>query len=60
MQGAQDEMQLLVGDLHTISAKEKYGIGVYSLAEKASNRKWGDYPTQVQQLAQSIANRTVA
>ena len=61
VQDAQEELMLLVGDLHSLPAKEKYAIGVYSLAEKASNRKWGNtYTPAVQQLAQSIANWTVA
>ena len=56
VQRGQEHLALLPGNLSSIEAKTKYAGGVYALGEKVSNRRWGNYPSEVNTLVAQIAD----
>ena len=56
VQRAQEHLGLLPGDLSSLSAKTKYALGVYRAGEKSSNRRWANYPREVNTLVAQIGD----
>ena len=52
------EFGLHIGDLASLSALAKYGYGVQAKGERASNRRWSEYPADVRHMAALIAQGT--
>jgi len=54
------KLGLQIGDMGTRSALTRYAYGVKEQGERASNRRWPQYPSEVQRLATRLANGTDA
>jgi hypothetical protein len=53
-------MGLQLGDMGSLNALTRYADGVAERGERASNRRWAQYPTEVQTLARKLANAAEA
>jgi hypothetical protein len=54
------KLGLQIGDMGNLSALTRYAYGVQEQGEHASNRRWPEYASAVQQLASKLANSTDA
>lgn len=55
VQDAVVEMGLQVGNMSRLGDISNYALAVRAQGEKASNRKWGEYPSEVKTLVGRLA-----
>lgn len=54
---AAHELGLQIGDLSDQSSLARYAQGVREAGEAVSNRRWAEYPAEVQNLARRLADK---